>query len=315
MSTWWRTLCALLLMLCAYCANAQPDPLHPQPDVPDKKGGLAVAQRVLNELLAAQQTSMTLAPQGLFVLRNGILLKLDAKTLRKLGTVDLFGAMPERQPGNAEAERLYYTEMVRRLLPAAVVLNDTDLLAVVGEQYFRIDTASLTVKVNRPLGLPFALDAKHLRSWLVGVPPAPSLLVNEHTLYISQPDEVIACNIQDGAVQAHGPLPLEMQPLFQTLAKLPNGKQPKGQQALNDPQPMTVVGTLIQHEENGGFWVIKNDNAEEYVLGGDELPLLTATKNIADRRVRVTGTYSQRADVVQYGRGYLEITKYQVLGG
>jgi len=316
---------AFIMLLSALPARAQPDPDHPQPEPREQRQAqaqaqpLALAQNMLHALLPVQRTQLCLTPQGVFVLRNGVLARLNADTLATEKTVELFGPLPERQVAaeNQGIDRQWLAEAAKRLLPAAILVRENDVLAVVGEQYFRVDIATMEVKVNVALGNPFApnpllQDLMRMRENT----SEPSLTLHDKMLYVALPDKVVSVKIADGEVLARGSLPAKMQ--AQPLALLPpaapmgrNQNNPRDIPINNAPKVVTLVGTLLRHTEQGGCWTVKTPENEEYALGGEKLAAITREPNVIGHRIRLTGNLTP--DPRQFVIGVVEITQFQLL--
>ena len=316
---------ACIALAVTVSSMAQPDPDHPQPEarVPANQRP-AQAQQPQAQLFQRammlsnqQRTQMCLTPQGVFVLRSGVLAKLHPTTLEiQHDPVELFGPLPVRPAEENPAANLQLlNESIKRMLPAAMLAQGDDVLIVVGEQYFRVDAATLDVKVNTPLGNPFQPNQYEMMR--LREASDPTLSVRDKTLYVAMVDKVVAVNIADGVVLARGQMPAKMQmpPMQQLMPLLRNMNMPRDQQPAVEAKPITLIGTLTHHDDHGGFWAVKiPENNEEYVLSGDRLTELSHILNVAGRRIRVTGMLTPPTTVQLNGKGVLEITQYQLLG-
>lgn len=182
-------------------------------------------------------TIMEMAPQGLFVLRGGILAKLDAKTLKEVAVVELFGAAPVRpttQPArNAPPTpewTKYYAEMAKRNAAPALLAAEKNLLIVIGDQFFRIDAETGKVAAKASLTPAPVVPADPNQPQPQPQPAtnaAPLLEMNGTTLIVLNGMNVTAVNIEDGKILATGKLPEKMAP--------PQGGGRGGNQPANPP--------------------------------------------------------------------------------
>jgi hypothetical protein len=269
-----------------------------------------------------QPTVMELTDQGLIVITNGVLARYDAKTLEAKGTVDLLGPLPEApQPPTAlddlqlyfQDYQLYTQELAKwRETPVMTTLGQY-LLVVLGDQFYRIDSETMTIEVQASVEAEPADGADPLPP-LTGVTPILSL--HGTMLYVLRSNRVSAIEIKEGKVMAATTLPAEM--VGGVAAVRPPAVGGGG--VVVPPTtpvatPTTLVGTIVNHDDlEGGFYTVKLDNGDEYVLAGTALEKLLLTPNIEGKRVRLTGTTSNQPGIAQYGKGYFNLTAYQILG-
>lgn len=312
----------MVILLPAGLVFAQPDPERPQPEVAPAIPKLQqIITQVMAQRMTEQRTQILQTAKALFVLRGGVLAKYDATTLDMQTMVELFGpmpALPAGENGGAADKQRWLLEQAKRLMPAAMLQTGNDLLLVISEQFFRVDTATLKLKVKATLA-PDGDLAQNIARRLLSTFAVPALELHDTTLYIAHGDQLLSVNINDGKILATGALPAQMQvgilpgadPLARLLKRAKLGKlDPAAAQAA----PTTAVGTMVKHAGDGEtFWTVKCDNGDEYVLTGDKLPELLATPKIDGARVRVTGGLTRNEDVPQFGQGNLEVENYQVL--
>ncbi len=320
-----------LLLIClgaALAACAQPDPAHPQPDAKDvtAKRQAQIAQWITRTLLT-ERTLMVQSPTAVYVYRNGILAKYDAKTLTAQGTIDLLANDQENMPAALADKRMKAADnnaklqQLKRMVPAAIILRDTDLLLVCGETYARIGLEPFKLLAGASLAPPDDAGGDPIKQLtraverLTTVGIEPVLSVREGTLYAARGLTLAAINIEDGKVLALVNLPPEMRPQADMAAGGKAARAGKNAPA-NPPRDASVVGIVARHNENGNlYWTIKDDKGLEYVLTGKPLLALMGTDNILGARVRINGTATDRADDdPQFAAGDLEITDFQVLG-
>jgi hypothetical protein len=211
----------LLLLAIASLAGmalAQPDPNAPQPPQPPQPpnpGQQAAATawlwgEVLREStrLSALPGLLLRTPEGLLVLRAGVLARVDPITLQPGATIELFGPLPapEANAADPQARQKQFLEVAKRLWPAAWVPQGPDLLVVIGDQYLRVEVATLVIKVNVSLAVKAELVPDRIGT--MGTPP--TLLVAGTTLYLTRGTELLAINVADGKVLTRGTLPATM---------------------------------------------------------------------------------------------------------
>jgi len=314
----------VIVVLSAGCAFAQPDPAHPQPDIPP---GMQKLQQLVTQMvtqrMAEQRTQVLYTPQGIFIERNGTLALLNAATLKEQKVIELFGALPEMPAGAdvaPKARQQWLLQLAKRLLPTAMLASGNDLLILVGDQFFRVDIPTQEIKASVSL-VPEKELVRNNGRLMFAMLAMPTLELHDKTLYITRGDQLFAVNIDDGTVLASGTMPVQMQ----MQAKLPGLDQllhpdkapanPKrtGKNTLNDTA-ITIVGVMVKHADaNGDFWTVKNNLDEEYVLKGEALPQLLATPKIEGARARLTGQLTHEDNIPQFSAGSLVVEQYQVL--
>ena len=209
-------------------ALAQPDPAVQGNPPPPQPGA---AQRGNNRMGMAgmqgmqQEALMEVTPQGVFVLRAGILAKFDPQTLTPQGTLELFAPVPAQptMPQNPTAQdrqvmRDWMMAMMPRMAPAIMLLNGDMLLIVQGNNFFRVNQQTLKLEAAQTaLAKP---DANNPRQMMMA---KPELRLVDNTLYILMDDQLVSVNIGDGAVLSRGVLPKEMMAQMQMPAGMMGG--------------------------------------------------------------------------------------------
>lgn len=302
----WLLIALLGVTLCAW---AQPDPNAPPPvDMRPEKQVQEWVKQII-PMLVAQPPMMTVAPDGIFVVRGGVLAKYDAKTLDAVGMVELFGPLPEENKANAQVN----LDRLRRLLPGAMLVTNTDLMVVIGEQFFRVDRATLEEKVSVSL---FQDQVLAPAERLIAVAAPPVLTLDGATLYVTRGSQLLAVTWQDGHVRAVGMLPDPFNGKLPAVGKKAAAAKPrKPVRNAGNPQPreVTVIGTLLRHADGDGiFWTLKAEEGGEYLLSGEPLAKLTDRKDLAGKRLRVTGPLTPPGKD-DWGKGELEIIRYEIL--
>ncbi len=292
----------LVLIVLSGIALAQPDPTRP-PD-PVKAPAQQQLAKALQLLLREQRTIVKAMPDGVLVLRNGVLAKLDPKTLHPIGMLELFGPVadaPVNDKPTLEERMRRQLEQARRVLPAAIQLRDTEALIVIGEQFFRVDLAKMEMRVNASL-VPAAMPLNFERVATLLLQPV--LDAEDDTLYVVRGNRVAALRVTDGKVLADGPLPAQMMMKF-------NVAPPAENDVAGAAVETTIVGILATHADAAkGYWTIRDEQGNDYLLSGDMVAELTA-KAKAGVRARLHGWLSQLNPTV--GKGTLTVQTYQFL--
>jgi hypothetical protein len=313
-----RRLCSLVLMIMTAAVFAQPVPEHPQPDVRDAAAvkRLAAVNQWVARTLLTEHPVVVQSPTAVFIYRNGILAKYDARTLEPRGTIDLVG--PDDVPVRGRGENKVNLQQFKRLLPAALLLRDTDLLFVAGETYARISLEPFKVLVKKPLVPADEADADPARQLarvaerLASIGVEPVLSQRDGTLIAVRGITLTAINIADGRMLATATLPAEMRPVAEAVKARDAKKLP----AANVPNPTALVGTVLKQNDNGDvYWTLKDDKGKVYILDGAGLKELMAAKEILGTRIRANGTLTDPTeDDPEFSTGTLTITDYQPLG-
>ncbi len=297
------------LLVCAgmLAGWAQPNPEAPLPDDPRQAMKLQELLKQIGPLILTQPPLMVTTPAEVFVARQGMLAKYDARTLEPLGVVELFGPLPAADHADHPLARL---DWLRRSVPGAMLAEDEELLIVIGEHYFRVNRATLAVQARASL---FQAQALAPAERLLAVLAPPVLALQEETLYVTRGNQLMAVNRRDGAVRAVGALP-DLQPAKAPVARAARGKaKPRGKNAGVPAREVVVIGTLLRHADNAGdCWALHADEGGEYPLSGDVLDRLLADPKAAGARMRISGLLTPPGPG-DFGKGELEIVKYEIL--
>ncbi|MHB9133210.1 MAG: hypothetical protein ACYDBB_19240 [Armatimonadota bacterium] len=320
------SLFALLLMLVTG-VFAQPDPNQPAPNPgPNRQpapGNMAMnmARNILYQLTREQKTLMVRTDNGLFVLRTGVLAKYQPDVLNQPQIKELFPApmaMPVGDNPDEAKVREWAMDVGKRLVPAVIVPVGHELVIIIGEWFFRIDSETLEVKIAKQL-LPKNPLPEWVRLQSLIAPPSAVVSPKEPVLYLSRGQQLLAVNINTGELLSGGVLPEKMQP-ERLLAGL-YGRQPDGGRGGGNPPgraaqgaPISVVGT-VTHRTNPDSWGITDDEGNAYLLAGDQLEKLKGTAEIVGRRVRVNGRLLPATEGQPAGVKRVEITNFEVLNG
>ena len=148
-------------------------------------------------------------PKALFVLRAGVLGRLNPTTLATEKVFQLFGPAPEppAQGSDRAAMQKYFEELQRRNAPALLLAKDNALLIVVGDGFARLNQDTLKVEATADLRAPEEASAGR------GTREAPGYLLQGNTLLLLRGKEMLSLSITDGKILARAPLPKELQPL------------------------------------------------------------------------------------------------------
>lgn len=122
-------------------------------------------------------------PLGVYVFNKGVLARFDAKTLQPRGVVELYGKMPALPVDNIDMDGTsqLVEELGQRLLPAGMAWHHGELLVLSGDEYFRVDPATLAIKLHTTL---VASDqTRYLRVDDYLDAPAPRMICSGETLY------------------------------------------------------------------------------------------------------------------------------------
>ncbi len=297
------------ILACALAAFAQPDPDAPPPADLRPEKQVQEMMRQLVPMILAQPPLMMTVPNGVFVVRGGVLAKYDPRSLETEGLVELFGPAPAE--GN-KANPLANMERLKRLMPGAMLVTEKELLIVIGEHFFRVDRGTLEVLVSVSL---FKEQALAPAERLLAVAAPPVLALNGNTLYVTRGNHLLAVNWLDGKVRGMGVLPDPFGGKLPAVGKAVAPKANKrGKPAVNpQAREVVVIGTLLHHADRGGdFWALKADEGGEYLLSGETLEKLLDEKQALDKRLRITGLLTPPAPN-DFGKGELAVVKYEIL--
>jgi len=302
-----RLLTLLFIVLAAACTVfAQPDPNHPQPEPPRKP---APGQPALPP--GGRNTIVEATPNGLFVFQSGVVAKFDATTLKPLGTLQLFGPMPAPPampdtptPQDQQALMKWKLEAMRRMAAASMLVKDNLLLIVTADTFFRVNQRVMGIEAK--ISLTDIGDEKpNPSAWMTPM----TLTLQDNMLYILRANQLTALNINNGEITGHGDLPREMMPITPPAVPDKRTDKPAG----DTPREITVVGVLHHVALEGGLLALRSVEGDEYVLEGKVIADFSAKQAVEGARARVTGIFSQHPGVAQYGKGYLEVERIQLL--
>jgi len=196
-------ICALLVAVLATMLLAQPpvggggggvevNPVpQPIPAVPAQQN-LSWIKTQLDQLAPLMVTT----GDSLFVIRNGMMVKYDIKTLKAEPTVELLApiAIPANNMVAREDVQKISADYQVRMVPAAVRTTDKEILLIWAKRFYRIDIISGKVLTNVEL----ITDTKISLSWSGSI--APVLEEKEGILYIFMKSAIWAVNTADGKV-------------------------------------------------------------------------------------------------------------------
>lgn len=299
----------LLLLAClASFVSAQPNPAVPPIDAPPANAKLIPTTVPVNTRDMVIETT----PNGLFVVYRGVVARYHATTLQPQGSVDLFEPVPQGAAPTPEKALVRPAEDDRqfRAQVAAMLPHGDALLIIIGNQFRRVNQKTLVIEAKSTLdpGKPTNPDpllTGALNPWLPAV-----VKLDGQALYVFRGPYLLLLNPTSGAITAQSTLPKTM---YTTTVAI------RQTQLLNDPnttpaREVTYHGVVHHVALEGGFWALKVENGDEYVIaGGPQAKALLATPKLDGARVRVTGVVSQRAGSAMYGKGYLDVNTFQVL--
>ncbi len=196
-------ICALLVAVLATMLLAQPPvggggggagvkPVpQPFPAIPAQQN-LSWIKTQLDQLAPVMVTT----GDSLFIIRNGVMVKYDFKTLKPDPVVELLApiVLPANNMVPLENAGKITAEYQLRVIPAAVRTTDEEIMLVWAKRFYRIDIKSGKILLNVEL----ITDAKVSLPWTGNV--APGLEEREGILYIFINNAIWAVNITDGKV-------------------------------------------------------------------------------------------------------------------
>ena len=160
------------------------------------------------------------AGQDVFVLQRGVLAKYSSATHELEGSLPLFDKPVDTLPpdiyGNYQLQQKYIFDRFRHFLSPTMIVTDTDIQILIGDQYFRVDPKTLKSVVSAPL---ISLDDQTQRMDMY-VWPNNVLLVSHGTatyrafdssILRGQPIPLAMIDQTTGKVLAHADLPASMQ--------------------------------------------------------------------------------------------------------
>lgn len=187
---------------------------------------------------------MVCTAKGLFALRNGVLVKFDAATLKEAQLLEIFGPMPERPADNADREAMqkYMADMQQRRAAAVMLVKDNSLLVIIGDGFARINQDTLEVEATADLKNPADAGAAGAAAGARTVEPAPTCLLVEDTLYLLRSREVLSISVTDGKILARSPLPQQLQPAQMNFQRGAGGQGGAQGGRRGQPQPGAPAG-------------------------------------------------------------------------
>jgi hypothetical protein len=156
---------------------------------------------------------LEITPDGVFVIRNGVVAKFAVGLGTAAGTKELFPALPEPPklseaptPEEREAMGKWMGLLAERTAAFSVLAREKMLYLVVGTKFFRVNQQTLAVEAQAdlmpaPEGLRRGVNTE-----------APLLKLDGGVLYVLSGQAFIAVDAQTGAVQTRMTLPKEMFP-------------------------------------------------------------------------------------------------------
>lgn len=175
--------------------------------------GMALAQGFGGMGSAGGNTVMVNTPKGLFTLRNGVLARYNATSLKLEQELQLFGPAPTAPADFTDraAVQKYFTDMQQRMAPAIMFARENSLILVVGDGFARINQETLKPEATTKLAAATAPDpnAQGNRT----TEPTPGYLAVENILFLMRGKEIMSINMQDGKIVARASLPQELQTL------------------------------------------------------------------------------------------------------
>jgi hypothetical protein len=307
-----RCLAMLLTVILAQAlVQAQPDPAkQPGGGQPGKPN--PAMQPVPPP--SPNSIAMEVTPEGLFVAAGGVLMKYDARTLEPRGKAELLGPPPAppapaaaAQPVPPEQQNLemmrWRNDQMKRNAPPGLLVAGNALIVVFSDQVFQVNQRTLEIEAKADLSDP----RMPMSYWT-----PPVMKMNGDLLYVIRYPYIVSVDLKAGKLLGRATIPGVNMPVAPPIIQ-PNQPGGVGKQPAAPAQPIVVVGTLKQVQLEGGFWVFKDEQGNEYVLQGDLLRQLLATPELDGKRVRIQGTPSQAPGVAMYGKGYLKIERYELL--
>ncbi len=178
------------LLLSTTVLLGQPAPNAPQPNAgpapintPDTQ---AMWGGQLTMMVNHQQEALVrTTPQGIFVLRNGVLAKFNGHAIQPTGVLELDGPLQAAPAENASVEvwHQYAFEAAKRALPIRMVAKGNDLYIADILQLWHVDGVTMKLKATIPL-----IDAKaypqELFMLTASSQPPPQLEIGEKIVVV-----------------------------------------------------------------------------------------------------------------------------------
>ncbi len=211
------TLSLVLALSAMAIVLAQAAPGTPVPQ-PQPGGGMGMRGGMPGIQGMQPSVEMTVTPNGVFVLKSGVLVKYDT-TLKQQGTsLELFGPLAvqptvSNPPTDEERQRMrtWLLDAAPRMSPAAMLADGDELLIVVGNTLFRVNqkTLALDTKQAKLLGENNPLQNRPFAAMTAMMGSKPVLQLSEKTLFIILGSDLVAVNAETGDVLGNGVLPKE----------------------------------------------------------------------------------------------------------
>ncbi len=266
-------------------------------------------------LLTQPPCSYLAADDGVYVLRCGALAKLDPRTLAPVKVTELYGAVPTPTAKAAAAEiQAACINRAQRLLPPAMLLQGHGLVIVQGDDFFQVDTDTLTVTKHGSLTQAGgdALVARTNELFSLGAPQLQPIKYGAFGVLMARMKECYLLNPTTGICEAL-PLPESM------TRSLPLHEKAKAFTpiALIGGEKLNFDGVLWQETgANGAAWHCFSGQYGEFILTGAGLAKLKDTAGLAKGLVKVQGVFHQGNAGANAPLGTLELTgDIQGVGG
>ena len=238
----------LLAILCLFAI------CFTTPQALAQKVGLFLAGRyMMRDHLAPDPPIIAANSKSVFVLRKGVLAKYNADTHLQEGVLELFGKPAEAPKDwlfdDQESATAFRDERAKRLVPATMTVSDTDVQILVGDQYFRVDPATMKLTLTTPItaeGVPPTSTYSYI--YTENLPPLVSSgEVSYRVILPPWPDQVqpvylLAFERATGKALGSAALPNEMQGKMEWEGVAP-GPFVKEIYRLMQQTPVTVVPT------------------------------------------------------------------------
>jgi hypothetical protein len=313
--------CALVALVFALGAWAQPDPNDPPPD-PMMDQGQIDPFRGMDNTFEGLPPRTAVTATGVFQLKHGLLVKYDPATMKEVGSLDLFGADAQWPDDGVfptvDDELLVIIARARRMFPGILVADGQDVVAVLGSQFLRIDGATFKIAVETTFTdrdpLLHSLikvanrngDDDEMIGQLLATPP----VTHDGVLYLTMNRKNVAVKMADGTTVAAG----DMDPSFSIPLFPP---QPVPAVPAQDPADVihegahaVIVGIVArQPHDPTPIWILKDERGVAVDMTGDVAKKLVAGDHAEGARVLLAGTYHEKTG----GGGEMQGKTYLVL--
>ncbi|MHB9133942.1 MAG: hypothetical protein ACYDBB_22980 [Armatimonadota bacterium] len=272
------------------------------------KGGLGLTS--LPALLQNPSTVLAATPDALYVLRMGVLAKLDPATLEPRKLVELFGlpaGVAEIAKATEEQKRAVNIDHAIRYLPAAILAGDKELSIVVGDRFFRVDADGNLLASATLATVDDAAVGKRIEELIALGAPALSRIGND--LVITRGKQVSLLNGKTLTVREGKLADAQLRALPYPMTRPVVARPPVMPPAPREDQEVKLYGLLQQQTGVGGeYWSLLDEYGREFVLTGNKVPELVARPKMQQSQVFLTGLFKkQRPDVPTLGLGSIEV--------